>query len=74
MAVINGTPGDDTLTGTVAADVISGLGGNDKIDGGALRAPSGASVSPRSASPELVAARRASLGRFPKLGNRFTEI
>jgi Ca2+-binding RTX toxin-like protein len=30
-AVINGTDGDDTITGTPNADLINGMGGNDKI-------------------------------------------
>ncbi len=34
MAVIIGTNGPDTLTGTSAGDVIIGLGGDDIIDGG----------------------------------------
>jgi Ca2+-binding RTX toxin-like protein len=34
-AVINGTSGNDTLTGTSSADSISGLDGNDVIAGGA---------------------------------------
>jgi len=34
MATINGTAGDDVLTGTDAADSIYGLDGNDIIDGG----------------------------------------
>lgn len=35
MAVINGTAGDDTLTGTGNPDDINGLSGNDTIYGGA---------------------------------------
>lgn len=35
MAIFNGTGGNDTLTGTAAADQIFGFGGNDTIDGGA---------------------------------------
>src|SRR5262249_49620701 len=31
--VINGTPGDDSLTGTTADDTINGFGGNDTING-----------------------------------------
>ena len=34
MATINGTSGDDTLTGTVDVDYINGLEGNDTISGG----------------------------------------
>ncbi len=35
MAVIDGTPGNDTLTGTTGADTLNGYGGNDSLDGGA---------------------------------------
>lgn len=35
MAIINGTPGNDTLVGTPASDTIHGGAGNDLIDGGA---------------------------------------
>jgi Ca2+-binding RTX toxin-like protein len=35
MAIINGTPGNDTLTGGNSNDVIDGLAGNDRLDGGA---------------------------------------
>jgi Ca2+-binding RTX toxin-like protein len=34
MAIINGTPGNDTLIGTFASDQINGLAGNDNLDGG----------------------------------------
>ena len=33
MAAINGTSGNDTLNGTIAPDIISGLGGNDFLLG-----------------------------------------
>lgn len=33
MAILNGTTGDDKLTGGLSADTISGLGGNDTISG-----------------------------------------
>lgn len=35
MATITGTSGNDTKTGTSAADIISGLGGNDTLKGAA---------------------------------------
>lgn len=35
MAAINGTSGNDTLSGTIAPDIISGLVGNDFLLGGA---------------------------------------
>jgi trimeric autotransporter adhesin len=35
MATINGTAGNNSLTGTPTADVINGLGGNDTLDGAA---------------------------------------
>jgi Ca2+-binding RTX toxin-like protein len=35
MATINGTAGNNSLTGTPTADVINGLGGNDQLDGAA---------------------------------------
>lgn len=34
MAVINGTSGNDTLTGGVENDLLSGLAGNDTLSGG----------------------------------------
>jgi hypothetical protein len=34
MAIINGTPNDDTLKGTASNDIISGGNGNDTIGGG----------------------------------------
>lgn len=34
MAIINGTPNNDTLMGTQEEDFISGLGGNDTLNGG----------------------------------------
>jgi Ca2+-binding RTX toxin-like protein len=34
MAVINGTPGNDTLPGTAGSDTITGAGGNDTMTGG----------------------------------------
>jgi Ca2+-binding RTX toxin-like protein len=34
LGTINGTSGDDTLTGTAEQDIINGLEGNDRIDGG----------------------------------------
>ena len=34
MATLNGTPGNDTIVGTAADDVISGAGGNDSLQGG----------------------------------------
>lgn len=33
MAIRNGTPGDDTLTGTAEADLINGRGGDDRLFG-----------------------------------------
>ena len=35
MAIIDGTPGNDTLVGTPGSDIIHGGAGNDLIDGGA---------------------------------------
>src|SRR5687767_1322685 len=35
MAIINGTPGNDTLTGGNENDFINGLAGNDTLNGGA---------------------------------------
>ncbi|WP_186002487.1 calcium-binding protein [Mycobacterium sp. KBS0706] len=35
MAIINGTPDDDTLIGTSDPDTLNGLGGNDTLRGGA---------------------------------------
>lgn len=35
MAIIDGTPGNDTLVGTTGSDIIHGGAGNDLIDGGA---------------------------------------
>jgi Ca2+-binding RTX toxin-like protein len=34
MAIINGTPGNDNLLGTIAPDQINGLAGNDTLSGG----------------------------------------
>ncbi len=34
MAIINGTSGDNIITGTPSADIINGLSGNDTVDGG----------------------------------------
>ncbi len=34
MATLTGTPGNDTIVGTSADDVISGAGGNDSLQGG----------------------------------------
>ncbi|MDL5602171.1 hypothetical protein QS468_56330, partial [Bacillus subtilis] len=34
MAIINGTPGADTLTGTADADQMRGLAGNDVLNAG----------------------------------------
>ncbi|BCH07959.1 hypothetical protein MesoLj131c_22170 [Mesorhizobium sp. 131-3-5] len=34
-AIVNGTPGDDTLTGTIDVDAIFGLAGNDTLSGSA---------------------------------------
>lgn len=33
MAIIKGTPGNDTLIGTASADSIFGFGGNDNLQG-----------------------------------------